>query len=486
MCRARLRVEGVKYFEEVNIIVATSILEEGLDVQSCNVVIRFDPSATVSSFIQSRGRARMHNSDFLLMVRSGDTSTLARVQNYIASGEIMREQSLRHASVPCSPLDSELLNEASYRVESTGATVNLSSSVAKIYFYCSRLPSDGYFKPSPRCEIDKELQMCTLYFPKSCPIQSVRVEGNIKILKRLACLEACKQLHQIGALTDNLVPDIVVEEANAQELGYGPYVDEQLNYFPPELVSHYTKDSAKKYHWYLIDLKRNFEYNIPLHHIMLAVRTEFEFNDENMIFELEVDRGNLTVQMKYVGEVSLTAEERFQITIFRVLLDHNLEKLKEVLNVFHSRNDLAVADYLVLPCTSSNQNPSNINWECVSSVLFPCKSLRHIHINCSAPKSSGHQVHTKNGLVCHCMLENSLVYTPHNGHVYSITGTLYDLDGTSLLSLKNGEVITYKQYYKSRFVKFIYCTTTLLKEIMLRCEKLLMILDEQLLQKRRG
>ncbi|CAH9137221.1 unnamed protein product [Cuscuta epithymum] len=53
----------------VNIIVATSILEEGLDVQNCNLVIRFDPSTTVCSFIQSRGRARMQNSDFILMVR---------------------------------------------------------------------------------------------------------------------------------------------------------------------------------------------------------------------------------------------------------------------------------------------------------------------------------------------------------------------------------------------------------------------------------
>jgi len=54
---------------QVNIIVATSILEEGLDVQTCNLVIRFDPCPTVCSFIQSRGRARMQNSDYILMVK---------------------------------------------------------------------------------------------------------------------------------------------------------------------------------------------------------------------------------------------------------------------------------------------------------------------------------------------------------------------------------------------------------------------------------
>lgn len=76
-----------------------------------------------------------------------------------------------------------------------------------------------YFKPSPRFHIDEESETCTLYLPKSCPLQSVRVQQNIKILKQFACLEACKQLHQIGALTDNLVPDMVVEEAGALKLG---------------------------------------------------------------------------------------------------------------------------------------------------------------------------------------------------------------------------------------------------------------------------
>jgi endoribonuclease Dicer len=38
-------------------------------VPSCNLIIRFDPSATVRSFIQSRGRARKQNSDYVLLVR---------------------------------------------------------------------------------------------------------------------------------------------------------------------------------------------------------------------------------------------------------------------------------------------------------------------------------------------------------------------------------------------------------------------------------
>ncbi|XP_058216237.1 endoribonuclease Dicer homolog 2 [Rhododendron vialii] len=443
----------VEEFREgiVNIIVATSILEEGLDVQRCNLVIRFDPSSTVCSFIQSRGRARMQNSEFLIMVRSGDTSMLNKVRDYIASGEIMRAESLRHASLPCAPLDNKLFDEVFYRVESTGAIVTLSSSVSLIYFYCSRLPGDGYFKPSPRFEINEELKICKLNFPKSCPIQTVSVEGKIKMLKQLACLEACKQLHQIGALTDNLVPDVVVEEAEAQELGYEPYVDEQVCYVPPELVSQWANDSAKSYHCYLIELNRDFEYDVPLHHILLAVRTKLECDDGSMAFGLEVDRGKLTVRMKYIGELNLTSEQvllcqRFQVTLFRILLDHNLKKLREVLNGFPSRNDVAVFDYLLLPCTSSYANPSTIiiDWKCVSSVLFPCENCWHNHTHCSA-----RQVHTKNGLVCSCTLEDCLVYTPHNGHIYSIFGTLDDLDGNSLLNLKN-EVITYKQYFKSR------------------------------------
>lgn len=69
------------------------------------------------------------------------------------------------------------------------------------------------------CDIDKEQKICTLNLPRNCQIQTVRVQGDANILKQLACLEACKQLHQAGALTDNLVPNIMEETEVIEESG---------------------------------------------------------------------------------------------------------------------------------------------------------------------------------------------------------------------------------------------------------------------------
>lgn len=53
---------------QLNLLVATKVGEEGLDIQTCCLVIRFDPPETVSSFIQSRGRARMPQSEYAFLV----------------------------------------------------------------------------------------------------------------------------------------------------------------------------------------------------------------------------------------------------------------------------------------------------------------------------------------------------------------------------------------------------------------------------------
>lgn len=87
--------------------------------------------------------------------------------------------------------------------------------VSFLVFLCLFSLFCSYFKPTPRW--DKET--CTLHLPKSSPLQTFSSKDNAKYPKQSACLEACKQLHKCGALTDNLVPDMVAEEAVAQGIG---------------------------------------------------------------------------------------------------------------------------------------------------------------------------------------------------------------------------------------------------------------------------
>ncbi|KAK7412825.1 hypothetical protein VNO78_04480 [Psophocarpus tetragonolobus] len=426
----------------VNIIVATSILEEGLDVQSCNLVIRFDPCPTVCSFIQSRGRARMQNSDYILMVKSGDSVTCSRLEKYLASGYIMRKESLRQSSLSCDHFEGNQFDEETYRVPSTEAFANLSSSISLIHLYCSRLPSDGYFKPTPRWDKDTR----TLYLPKSCPLQPICVEGDKKLLKNIACLEACKQLHKIGALTDNLVPDIVIEEAEVEEFGNEPYDENQPTYVPFGLVNCGSNNSCTMYHCYLMEFQQNFSYDTSVQDIFLAVRIELDPKIGCMQFDMDFDRGSLSVNLRYKGTINLLPDQvllckKFQVTMLRILIYNDMSKLNTGLEECYLKDDLEI-DYLLLPATGKGQK-SSVDWLTVNSV------------NPSSIHCKYHQPHirTKGGLVCTCKLQNALVCTCHNKNgesYFYITTGIIELDGNSPMELRSGVITTYKKYYKQK------------------------------------
>lgn len=55
-----------------NLIVATDVLEEGLDVSSCSLVICYDRPLNLKSFVQRRGRARHHESTYAIMTATDD------------------------------------------------------------------------------------------------------------------------------------------------------------------------------------------------------------------------------------------------------------------------------------------------------------------------------------------------------------------------------------------------------------------------------
>lgn len=56
-----------------NLVIATSALEEGIDVSACNLVVCFEKPPNLKSFIQRRGRARKSQSKYVLMFSEEDS-----------------------------------------------------------------------------------------------------------------------------------------------------------------------------------------------------------------------------------------------------------------------------------------------------------------------------------------------------------------------------------------------------------------------------
>lgn len=83
--------QGLEEFRcgELNLCIATSVMEEGIDVPALNMVICFDEPSNVRSFVQSRGRARQQKSKFILFKDLGD-ETVSKVGKWMVLEEEMK------------------------------------------------------------------------------------------------------------------------------------------------------------------------------------------------------------------------------------------------------------------------------------------------------------------------------------------------------------------------------------------------------------
>lgn len=77
---------------EINLIVTTSVLEEGIDLQECNLVIAYDTPKHYRQYVQTKGRARMANSEFIIMTPLGKTEGLQiKVSEWKNVNDILRK-----------------------------------------------------------------------------------------------------------------------------------------------------------------------------------------------------------------------------------------------------------------------------------------------------------------------------------------------------------------------------------------------------------
>lgn len=209
---AKLQKETLESFRsgQVNLLFATDVVEEGIHVPNCSTVIRFDIPKTVRSNVQSRGRARQSGSQFIIMLERGNAKQREHVCDIMRSEYSMMDRAKKRDPNTCTVKPCNFKETETFCVEATGASVTADSSVSLVHRYCAKLPGDKYYAPKPNFHflLVEGSYECKMTLPPNAALQTITGPPckTSHLSKQLVCLEACKRLHQMGALTDHLVP----------------------------------------------------------------------------------------------------------------------------------------------------------------------------------------------------------------------------------------------------------------------------------------
>ncbi|PSR90511.1 ATP-dependent helicase DCL-2 [Coniella lustricola] len=204
-----------------NLLVSTSVLEEGIDVPACNLVICFSKPSELRSFIQRRGRARMKDSHYYIFVDNDDETGSANWENLEAQMKRQYEDGKREIQILEAVDDPSDLVYPEIRVESTGARLTIHDAKSRLHQFVSTLVSRRYVESKPEYLIETAQAgsrpgepphlRATVLLPVSVPQNLRRVTGlKMWTSEKIACMDAAFQAYQAlwkaELIDDHLLP----------------------------------------------------------------------------------------------------------------------------------------------------------------------------------------------------------------------------------------------------------------------------------------
>ena len=200
------QMRAVEWFRDktFNLAVATSVLEEGLDVGTCEVVVRFNPPPTLQSSIQSKGRARKGQSLYVVMSAIRETFGSETVSYRDKVKGLENERSI--FEIQSRPA------LVKYVSEKTGAIATLASSISLVNRWCSSChgqPVWTYENPKREPYGGVCTTMTCVLCPPAPRDPIVVTHGNYvkeKTIKKELALKCVQFLHEHHFLDDFLLP----------------------------------------------------------------------------------------------------------------------------------------------------------------------------------------------------------------------------------------------------------------------------------------
>jgi dsRNA-specific ribonuclease len=244
-----------------NLIVATEVLEEGLDISSCSLVICYNLPANLKSFVQRRGRARHQESTYGIMIPTEASSVdllqkwqeleIAMIEAYLDDQRRLREA-----------WELETIDEmvADYLfVRSTNACLSAEDAMQHLHHFCDLLPVSEHVDNRPTFSFEENangLVRGTVTLPNCVHPAVRRGQGKAwwrteRAARKEAAFRAYEALYHYGLVNDNLLPRgrttqprfaeeeklPAIVKASAQ---YDPYVDLAHAWMSPHLQLYRT------------------------------------------------------------------------------------------------------------------------------------------------------------------------------------------------------------------------------------------------------
>lgn len=214
--------------KKINVILCTSVLEEGIDVSSCHLVICFERPRNLKSFVQRRGRARMQESKyFIFMPRAGGGRSpeawdeLEREMKRAYLDDMRQNNTTTEVEV-----EAEEEEHWCLEVESTGARMTFDDALPHLAHFCATLASAPYVDSRPQFRfvfsdtndsITAEVTLPTYVDRALRKAQSTRSWRTEAMAKKDVALQAYKALYHAGLVNDNLLPARQETESLATE-----------------------------------------------------------------------------------------------------------------------------------------------------------------------------------------------------------------------------------------------------------------------------
>ncbi|KAI1376087.1 hypothetical protein F4677DRAFT_95475 [Hypoxylon crocopeplum] len=204
---------------KLNLLIATSVLEEGIDVPACNMVVCFDMPDNLKAFIQRRGRARMRASRLIMLMNR----PTCQLDTWMAlEGEMKKryEDDMRQVQQLAELEESEQPEVEPLFIPETGAHLDFDQAKSHLEHFCRKISTQQHADSRPyyifkqtHTSLGPPQITATVVLPMSLLPELRRVESSglwysEKNASKDAAFQAYVAIYRAGLLNDNLLPPL--------------------------------------------------------------------------------------------------------------------------------------------------------------------------------------------------------------------------------------------------------------------------------------